>query len=196
MQLNRAPFLGGFDVLESRVDRFEYTPHRHSEVVIAAYEGGFKRARCDRHAFDVERGDLLVVGPETLHSGATADGPGWHYVSVYLSTEQIAAATGLERTTVEDRIAGHRVFRRASTVTDLRLAIANELVLGEFLTRLCAAPEQDNGPPRQLSRGAEGLILGCTEIFLLIDQPDMPDFPMFNTAKLHCEAAIELALAD
>lgn len=42
--------------------------------------------------------------------------------------------------------------------------------------------------------GAEGLILGCTEIFLLIDQPHMPDFPMFNTAKLHCEAAVEMAL--
>lgn len=153
MQLNRAPFLGGFDVLESRVDRFEYTPHRHSEVVIAAYEGGFKRARCDRHAFDVQRGDLLVVGPETLHSGATADGPGWHYLSVYLSIEQIAAATGLERATVEDRLAGHRVLRRASMVSDLRLAITDELALGEFLTRLCAAPEQENGPPRQLSRG-------------------------------------------
>ncbi|WP_228069095.1 AraC family ligand binding domain-containing protein [Marivivens aquimaris] len=113
MQLNRAPFLGGFDVLESRVDRFEYTPHRHSEVVIAAYEGGFKRARCDRHAFDVQRGDLLVVGPETLHSGATGDGPGWRYVSVYLSVDQIAAATGLERAKFEDRLAGHRVSRRA-----------------------------------------------------------------------------------
>lgn len=44
--------------------------------------------------------------------------------------------------------------------------------------------------------GVEGLILGCTEIFLLIDQPDMPDFPMFNTAKLHCDAAIEFALQD
>lgn len=42
--------------------------------------------------------------------------------------------------------------------------------------------------------GAEGLILGCTEIFLLIDQPDMPDFPMFNTARLHCDAAVSMAL--
>ncbi|WP_228069097.1 hypothetical protein [Marivivens aquimaris] len=68
--------------------------------------------------------------------------------------------------------------------------------MGEFLTRLCAAPEHRSVPQRQLSRGAEGLILCCTEIFLLIDPPDMPDFPMFNTAKLHCEAAIDLALAD
>lgn len=43
--------------------------------------------------------------------------------------------------------------------------------------------------------GAEGLILGCTEIFLLIDQDDRPDFPIFNTARLHCEAAVEFALS-
>lgn len=43
--------------------------------------------------------------------------------------------------------------------------------------------------------GVEGMILGCTEIFLLIDQPDMPDFPMFNTAKLHCNAAVNFALS-
>jgi aspartate racemase len=30
-------------------------------------------------------------------------------------------------------------------------------------------------------------------LFLLIDQHHMPDFPMFDTAKLHCNAAIALA---
>jgi len=42
--------------------------------------------------------------------------------------------------------------------------------------------------------GAEGLILGCTEIFLLIDQADRPALPMFNTTALHCQAAVEFAL--
>lgn len=39
-------------------------------------------------------------------------------------------------------------------------------------------------------QGAQGLILGCTEIVLLIDQPDCPDFPMFDTTALHCAAAV------
>ena len=43
-------------------------------------------------------------------------------------------------------------------------------------------------------QGAEGVIFGCTEIFLLMSQPDMPDFPMFNTTTLHVEAAVEAAL--
>lgn len=44
------------------------------------------------------------------------------------------------------------------------------------------------------ARGAQGLILGCTEIFLLIDQRDRPHFPMFNTTELHVEAAVRMAL--
>ncbi len=45
------------------------------------------------------------------------------------------------------------------------------------------------------ARGAEGVILGCTEIPLLIAQQDRPEFPMFNTLALHVEAAVEFALA-
>jgi aspartate racemase len=47
---------------------------------------------------------------------------------------------------------------------------------------------------RLRQQGARGLILGCTEIFLLLSQQDMPDFPMFNTTALHVEAAVEAGL--
>jgi len=46
------------------------------------------------------------------------------------------------------------------------------------------------------SRGAEGVVLGCTEITLLVKQTDLPDFPMFDTLTLHAEAAVSEALAD
>ena len=42
--------------------------------------------------------------------------------------------------------------------------------------------------------GAQGVILGCTEIFLLIGQDDMPGFPVFDTTALHVEAAVAYAL--
>jgi aspartate racemase len=45
------------------------------------------------------------------------------------------------------------------------------------------------------ARGAEGVILGCTEIPLLITQADRPHLPLFDTVELHVEAAVELALA-
>lgn len=38
-------------------------------------------------------------------------------------------------------------------------------------------------------RGAEGVILGCTEIPLLVKQEHRPHLPMFDTLVLHAEAA-------
>jgi aspartate racemase len=42
--------------------------------------------------------------------------------------------------------------------------------------------------------GAEGIILGCTEIKLLINQSDLPNFPVFDTTTLHCQATVNFAL--
>jgi aspartate racemase len=44
-------------------------------------------------------------------------------------------------------------------------------------------------------RGAEAVILGCTEISLLIGPDDSP-LPLFDTTRLHAQAAAEFALAD
>jgi len=41
--------------------------------------------------------------------------------------------------------------------------------------------------------GAEGVILGCTEIPLLIQQEDC-EWPVFDTTFIHAEAAVKLAL--
>jgi len=42
-------------------------------------------------------------------------------------------------------------------------------------------------------RGARGVILGCTELPLLISQHDRPVMPLFDTAGLHVAAALKLA---
>ncbi len=44
-------------------------------------------------------------------------------------------------------------------------------------------------------QGVQGVILGCTEIPLLIRQGDV-DLPLFNTTEIHCEAAVAFAVAD
>jgi aspartate racemase len=41
-------------------------------------------------------------------------------------------------------------------------------------------------------RGAQGILLGCTEIGLLVGPQDSP-VPVFDTARLHAERAVELA---
>jgi aspartate racemase len=48
---------------------------------------------------------------------------------------------------------------------------------------------------RLVAAGAEGVVLGCTEIELLIGQADSP-VPVFPTTRLHVEAAVSRALAS
>jgi aspartate racemase len=43
-------------------------------------------------------------------------------------------------------------------------------------------------------RGAQGILLGCTEIDLLVGADDAP-VPVFDTTRLHAERAVALALA-
>jgi aspartate racemase len=45
-----------------------------------------------------------------------------------------------------------------------------------------------------VERGAEGILLGCTEIDLLIGPLDAP-VPVFDTTRLHAERVVDLALA-
>jgi aspartate racemase len=47
---------------------------------------------------------------------------------------------------------------------------------------------------RLVEDGAKGVILGCTEIELLVDASDSA-VPVFPTTRLHVEAAVALALA-
>jgi aspartate racemase len=45
-----------------------------------------------------------------------------------------------------------------------------------------------------VGRGAAAIILGCTEIGLLVGEGDAP-VPLFDTTRIHAERAVELALA-
>jgi aspartate racemase len=47
---------------------------------------------------------------------------------------------------------------------------------------------------RLVEDGAEAILLGCTEIDLLVGPADSP-VPVFDTTRLHAERAVELALA-
>jgi aspartate racemase len=47
---------------------------------------------------------------------------------------------------------------------------------------------------RLVAAGAQGIVLGCTEIELLIGDGDVP-VPVFPTTRLHADAAVAAALA-
>lgn len=69
--------------------------------------------------------------------------------------------------------------------------IYSELCLGEI--KESSKEKMKKIIENLISEGAEGIILGCTEIPLLIKQKDSP-VPIFDTTLIHAQAAVELAL--
>jgi aspartate racemase len=69
--------------------------------------------------------------------------------------------------------------------------IYDELVVGKIRQH---SKKQYIGIIEQMvNDGAEGIILGCTEIGLLIHKQDS-QVPLFDTTRIHAEAAVEYAL--
>ena len=69
--------------------------------------------------------------------------------------------------------------------------IYDELVVGKILQRSKA--QFITIIEQMVSQGAEGIILGCTEIGLLV-KPEDSQVPLFDTTRIHAEAAVEYAL--
>ena len=69
--------------------------------------------------------------------------------------------------------------------------IYDELVAGQIHEASRAAYREVIA--RLVEAGAEGVILGCTEIMLLIGPQDSA-VPLFDTVQLHAEAAVRLAI--
>ncbi|WP_319265839.1 amino acid racemase [uncultured Draconibacterium sp.] len=75
----------------------------------------------------------------------------------------------------------------------IHYSIMNELLKEVFL------PETKTGflaiMNKLAGKGAEGMILGCTEIPLLVNQDDF-EKPLFSTLELHAKAIAEFAITD
>jgi aspartate racemase len=69
--------------------------------------------------------------------------------------------------------------------------IYEELVLGKIVTE--SRETYKKIVKRLQNDGAEGVILGCTEIPLLIAQEDV-EIPIFDTTTIHAEKAVEWAI--
>ena len=70
--------------------------------------------------------------------------------------------------------------------------IFNELCVGEI--KKSSRKQYVDIMERLMENGAEGIILGCTEIGLLVQDQDCR-VPLFDTTRIHAEAAVEYALA-
>jgi aspartate racemase len=75
----------------------------------------------------------------------------------------------------------------------IQQTITHELLLGQFLETSRARFLEIMAQLH--TRGAEGIILGCTEIPLLIRQQDT-HLPLFNTLVIHSQSVVDFVLRE
>jgi aspartate racemase len=107
----------------------------------------------------------------------------------------LATAYTMEQPFLTDRLAARGLHVLVPVPVDRAMVhrvIYEELCLGIVREESRAAYQAVI--ERLVAEGAEGVILGCTEIELLVSQADV-DVPVFPTTRLHVEAAVAAALA-
>ncbi|MEU6122864.1 aspartate/glutamate racemase family protein [Streptomyces sp. NPDC047123] len=107
----------------------------------------------------------------------------------------LGTAFTMEQDFYRDRLAGHGLdvlVPDAAGRAVVHRVIYEELCLG--VVREASRDAYRDVIGELVRRGAEGVILGCTEIELLIGQEHSP-VPVFPTTRLHARAAVEAALA-
>lgn len=164
-------------------------------------------------AQDLERGgaDLIVLCTNTMHKLAdqiiaNIEIPFLHIADA--TAEKIAAAgikkiglLGTRFTMEHDFYKGRlsRNFGLEVLIPEepdreiIHRVIYEELVQGKIMDT--SREEYKRIMKWLISQGAEGIILGCTEIELLVRQADS-DAPLFPTTSIHAVAAVEMALRD
>jgi aspartate racemase len=164
----------------------------------------------DARSLQAAGADVVVLCTNTMHAVADAvtavlDVP---FLHIGDSTAEAVTGAGLDRIgvlgtryTMEqpflvDRLSAAGLEVLVPGESDRALVhrvIYEELVLGVVREESRRAYREVIG--RLVARGAQGVVLGCTEIELLIG-PDDVDVPIFPTTALHVAAATRAALAD
>lgn len=183
------------------------------ELEAAASDGRWEdigRALADAaRRLETAGAEILVLCTNTMHRVADEIQAAVEIPLVHIA-DAVAAevkATGLRtvgllgtRFTMEqdfyrDRLAvRHGLDVLVPSPDDLTLVdrtIFEELVHGEF--RDASRASFRRVIEQLVERGAEGVILGCTEIGMLVG-PDDAEVPLFDSATIHARAAAELSL--
>ncbi|MFC1936557.1 aspartate/glutamate racemase family protein [Chloroflexota bacterium] len=162
-------------------------------------------------AQQVERGgaDLILICTNTMHKMAPEVQAAINVPLLHIAdaTGQKIKAQGLEtvgllgtRFTMEEnfykgrleRLHGLEVLTPDSEQREMiNQVIYTELVVGEKLPESKAAFVEVLDS--LVAAGAEGIVLGCTEIPLLVGQGDT-NVPVFDTTFIHASTAVEIAL--
>jgi len=98
---------------------------------------------------------------------------------------------------IVDRISNHNIEvitpQENETIEELHRIIQEELTYGSIISS--SKKYVIETIQSMINRGAEGIILGCTEFPLMIKEDDL-SIPIFNTTKIHAQAGVNYILQD
>lgn len=175
--------------------------------------GAWDRAgeRLNEEAKALERGgaDVLVLATNTMHKVAARmmDGVGIPLLHIADATASRIVAAGfrspglmataftMEQTFYTDRLAAAGLDVILPGADDR--AETHRIIYEELCRQIVSDTSREayvGIAQRLVDRGADCLILGCTEVGMLLDQGNV-SVPVFDTTLVHCEAAIALALS-
>ena len=133
-----------------------------------------------------------AVGIPLLHlADATADAV---RAAGLTSVGLLATGFTMEQDFYRDRLAGHGLHVLVPDADDR--AAVHRIIYEELCLGVIRAESREfyrQVIDRLVAAGAQGVILGCTEIELLIRPSDSP-VPVFPTTRLHVDAALAAAL--
>ena len=164
-----------------------------------------------RAAQGLEKGgaDFIIICTNTMHKVAEAVQKSVSIPLLHLAdatAEKIRvkglktiALLGTRFTMEEDFYKGRLVDNYGLDVivpNEKEMDVIHQVIYSE----LCLGKIDSNSRKKYLDiidrlkrEGAEGVILGCTEIGLLVKQEDT-DIPLFDTTEIHARAAVDFAL--
>jgi aspartate racemase len=107
----------------------------------------------------------------------------------------LGTAYTMEEDFYKDRLRSHGLDVIVPDAADravIHRMILDELVLGKIEPKSRSACREIIA--RQVARGAQGIVLGCTELPMLVSAEDSA-VPLFDTTQLHALAAVDLAFS-
>jgi aspartate racemase len=160
-------------------------------------------------ALEAAGAELLVLCTNTMHKVADAITGAIGIPFVHIADTTAEAVRGRGLTTVGLLATGYTMEQdfyvgRLRDAHGLDVLVPDEgdrrIVHDVIYDELCVGAVNDDSRNEYrriidglADRGAEGILLGCTEIDLLIGPEDSP-VPVFDTTRLHAHRAVDLAL--
>ena len=161
-------------------------------------------------AVEASGADFLLICTNTMHKVAPQIEAGINIPLIHIAdaTAEQLRKDGVERVgllgtrfTMEQEFYRDRLTQRFGIEVLIPEQPERELVHRVIYDELCLGKIEDNSRSEYLSvmaklveRGAQAIILGCTEIALLVQQQHTA-VHLYDTTHLHCAAAVRTATA-